>query len=102
MKADDKSNYWTKIILDWERSELSQPAFCKERDISYAKFCYWRYELKKKKKQQSGHFKPVKVILPSPTIQKSALSIELASGVALKLEDESQVELVAKLLKALQ
>ena len=102
MKAEDKSSYWTAVILDWERSDLSQPAFCKERDISYAKFCYWRYELKKKKKQQAGHFRPVKVSAPSPITQNPVLSIELASGVALKLEDESQVGLAAKLLKALQ
>lgn len=102
MKVEDKSKYWTDVISDWERSKLSQPAFCKERDISYARFCYWRYELKKKKKQQAGHFRPVKVNGPSPITQNSVLSIELASDVTLKLENESQVGLAAKLLKAMQ
>ena len=43
----DKQNIWTRHINNWEQSPLSQVAYCKETNLSYSAFGYWRTRLKK-------------------------------------------------------
>lgn len=102
MSLEDKHAYWQRVISEWELSKLSQPVFCKEHDINYTQFCTWRYKFNKAKKSQSGQFIPVKV---SKEVEKStikALSVCLPEGVTLTIDDESQIIMVANLLKALR
>jgi transposase len=37
-----KLQHWTKQIKDWERSGLSQGAYCAREEIKYTTFDYWR------------------------------------------------------------
>ncbi len=37
-----KLQHWTKQIKDWERSALSQGAYCAREEIKYSTFDYWR------------------------------------------------------------
>ena len=43
------------LIQQWEKSDLSQKAFCKQSDLPYHVFHYWykRYRLKENKKPSS-------------------------------------------------
>jgi len=41
---------WERIIQDWEESDLAQPEFCRQRQISYNSFSYQRNKHNKKNK----------------------------------------------------
>lgn len=103
MTLEDKQAYWQRMISEWELSKLSQPVFCKEHDINYTQFCTWRYKFNKIKNPQSGEFIPVKVSkeIAKPTTIK-ALNVCLPEGITLSIDDESQISMAAKLLKALR
>ena len=36
---------WHALIQQWQQSELSAMAFCKQNDLGYASFCQWRKRL---------------------------------------------------------
>jgi len=40
-----RAKYWRRVVTAWERSGLSQAAFCRRRGVSYAAFGYWRRRL---------------------------------------------------------
>ncbi len=50
----DKLAYWAQHFLEWEQSFDSQSDFCKNRNLSHAKFCYWRYYVKRAMRQQKS------------------------------------------------
>lgn len=41
---------WTRLVSDWESTELSQPEFARERGISVHALRYWRYRLRSEAK----------------------------------------------------
>lgn len=102
MKAADKVSYWRKMISDWEQSDLSQPDFCKKHDISYVQFGYWRTKFNKRQRVEPNKFIPIKVNTEIVTSGKSILTLNIAPHVSLTVNHEAQIDLAAKLLKALQ
>jgi len=45
--ADQERTRWTKLVADFEVSELSQREFASERGISLSNLRYWIYRLRK-------------------------------------------------------
>ena len=43
--SNAKLQHWTKQIKDWERSGLTQGAYCSREEIKYNTFDYWRKQL---------------------------------------------------------
>lgn len=41
--ADDKRQFWTNLVADFETSELSQRAFAEQKGISISNLRYWMY-----------------------------------------------------------
>ena len=84
---------WNAILNDFRRSGLTQPEFCRRRDISLASFRYQFYKPRSSKPSPSdnrttagarNHFLPV-TILPDPTpstasVSQPSLELVLASG----------------------
>ncbi len=42
-----KQQLWLERVSAWEKSGLSQAAFCKKHELTYGTFIYWRSHLKK-------------------------------------------------------
>ena len=83
---------WNAILNDFRRSGLTQPEFCRRRDISLSSFRYQFYKPRSSKPSTSdnsssagaqNHFLPV-TILPDPTPSTIAsqpqLELVLSSG----------------------
>jgi len=78
---------WAQLSSEWERSGLSQKAFCEKRGVSYTAFCYHRSALRKRERlaaqrsvrnEGGGQFIPVMVEVEEPSPQPS-LSADTAS-----------------------
>lgn len=41
----DRGKYWRDVVRAWQRSGLSQAAFCRERDIKPVSFGWWKRKL---------------------------------------------------------
>ena len=44
-KLTERGAYWQKRVQEWEASELTQAAFCKEHNLSFDSFKKWRQRL---------------------------------------------------------
>ena len=82
-----KSN-WARLSTEWERSGLSQKAFCEKHGVSYTNFCYHRSALRKRERvaarrsvraEGAGQFIPVTVEVEESSPQPS-LSTDKASA----------------------
>ena len=85
-----------QLLAAFERSGLSAAAFARQHRLHYTTFCNWR--------QRQGQAKPapdfVQVELPPPSAP-AELVLELGTGVRVRITEEGQLELAARLLKAL-
>ena len=43
---DDTKDRWSRLVSDWESTDLSQPEFARERGISVHALRYWLYRLR--------------------------------------------------------
>lgn len=58
----EKRAQWQAVIDDYEKSGLSQPAFCEKHQLSSSNFYYYRKILRGEASQpSSGRLMPVKV-----------------------------------------
>jgi len=109
-ESTDKLACWTQHFLEWEQSGETQTDFCKNNNLSHAKFCYWRYYVKramrqkKSKKTENKQFVPVKIKANQPASHedKPIMTIRLPNGVAISIPpriEPSQHELIMQLLR---
>ncbi|WP_435808097.1 IS66 family insertion sequence element accessory protein TnpA, partial [Zhongshania aliphaticivorans] len=45
MSTINKSQFWQDHITAWQGSGLSQAAYCKQHEIKFHNFAYWRNRL---------------------------------------------------------
>jgi hypothetical protein len=96
------SQQWRQHIENWRNSGLSQQAFCRNRNLSYHKFHYWRkklaHALDNKPQPRSSALVPVTYQSPSPDI---GLSVHLPNGISLRGIASDNLALVERLLVSL-
>ena len=85
-----------KLLAAFDRSGLSAAAFARQHGLTYTTFCGWRH--RRAKTKPSPQF--VQVELPAATAP-AELVVELNAHARLRLTGANQLELAARLIKAL-
>ena len=111
--------HWRAVSRDWEKSGLSQAAFCRRRGHSLAAFHHWRGELRRRdqlrrsashrKRRAQAHasgpgvpgFAEVRVI---PTVGSPPWPVEVAlpDGKAIRVARDVDPETLRKVLRCLE
>ena len=52
MKREEKYRYWEEVMKDYEISGLSQPQYCKAKELEFRKFKYYRYQISLRSKEK--------------------------------------------------
>ena len=101
MSIDD----WKRIIKRWENSGISQKEFCKQHNIAYSSFKYWRNKITNI--LEVSAFKEIEVVKKKSDIcanVKSPININLPGNVIVSipynLEDQTLL-ILGKLLKGI-
>lgn len=81
---------WPEIIARWQRSALSGAAFCKQQNVRYANFNYWRKKLAPTPSPKSAPGQPEFIDLaalaaPSITTQGLLITLDLGHGMSLSI-----------------
>jgi len=81
--------YWVGMVREWEGSGESGAAFCRERDLVYSQFMYWRRRLSEPEEEKAD-------AAPSETPDFVALSFadEGAAGCGVRVRLGTGVELL--------
>ena len=119
-----RSEYWRGQHEAWQRSGLTQAAFCEEHALSLAAFRWWRWKLKREgsehktpaapsEKSLRMRLVPVRVVDPetsspprlscSASIQApSSFDVLLGSGTCLRVPQDFDAEALSRLLRTLE
>ena len=93
----DREAHWRAVVSDWEKSDLTQKEFCRQKGHSIWTFLNWRTKLKKADRPQRKPaipktpkhpgFAEVRVI---PTVGRSSWPVEigLPDGTAVRLSKD--------------
>lgn len=98
--------FWVTTVDEFERSELTQESFARQRRIPVAALRTWIYKLRRERKT-SVSLVPVRVVASTaPTARGPAavggeLEIELKTGVRLRLSTAVDLDYVAALAQRL-
>ena len=67
-ELDQKRQYWNTHITDWQTSRLSQTEYCRQHELRFHQFVYWR-----------RRFAP-QTAMPISLVQVPAAAVARASG----------------------
>tara|TARA_B100000941_G_C28350118_1_gene471386 strand:- start:364 stop:714 length:351 start_codon:yes stop_codon:yes gene_type:complete len=95
---------WRELCAEWERGELPQKQFCKDRGIDYARFTWWRSKILteqgKSRRNKSSSIKPVELgCMPSRPAE--SLQLYLPTGVRVLVPSTCSKEQLSMALDAL-
>jgi hypothetical protein len=97
---ESRTVLWGRHIQDWQKTEQSQSAYCRDLDLNYHRFTYWRRKFANQSSpaqhsvQRSG-FIPVK---PCSSVDAQGLTATLPNGVLLQGITISNLQVVKQLL----
>ena len=118
---EDGRGRWTKLVADFESSDLTQREFATERGISLSNLRYWIYRLRKESRplvaeeprrsdqapervdaEEGSRLVPVRVVASAPKARHGeVIELALPSGVVLRFPvgtDPEYLRLVAAAL----
>jgi hypothetical protein len=100
---EQKREYWSTHIKQWQESNLSQQAYCVQAGIKYGTFVHWRGILQGKTRKQRKSFVPVKLISLEEKIKplNSAIQIKLPNGRVVTIPMTLDIKDIAILIKCL-
>jgi hypothetical protein len=95
--------HWRRHIEDWRSSGLTQQAFCRDRDLSYHQFHYWRRKITQQPTQLPTRQPPTLVpVTYQPDSLSRGLSLQLPNGITLRGIAPENLTVVERLLEALR
>lgn len=77
MTNEQKRTYWQSHFDGWRQSGLSQPEYCKQHDLKFATFGYWRTRLSKPKNTQK--------LIPVDLTPTAQARLSLPNGIRLEV-----------------
>jgi len=101
MNSQDYTQYWQQHIDQCQALAMSGSAYCKQHQLSYHKFVYWRRKLRDADSepaaaQASGFIKVVPAQRCSTT-----LTLILPGGISVSGFDANNIELLGAVLRQL-
>jgi len=85
-----KLEHWQQHIIDWDKSGLTQAAYCAQKNIKQNTFYYWRLKL-------SPRVHKPKKLIPVTVNSATPARILLGSQVAIELPVEDIADLLLTL-----
>jgi len=91
----ENQKLWNNRISAWEHSGISQRNYCKQENINYPAFQYWRKRIRVK----SGQFVELKV---DSVIDNEPITINLPNGICLEVNDATNLKTIKDLVRELK
>lgn len=100
---DTQSPDWPKLLAAWKRSALSGAEFCKQHNLTYHQFVYWKRKLSKPLSSSASPKQNafIKVNSQPVTAAVKGLTITLPGGILIEGVNESNVSVLRGILEQL-
>ncbi|MFC1806569.1 hypothetical protein ACFL09_06285 [Planctomycetota bacterium] len=118
--AEQREAHWRTVLAEWEKSGLTQAAFCREHELSAKTFTWWKRELTRRdavrasRRRLKGNsdasrsgkagFLPVRVAGAgeAPRDGHAGLEVVLVNGRRVRVGSDVDAELLAKVVTVLE
>ncbi len=102
MTSQERQQFWQQYIGAWQATDLSGTAFCKQHDLSYPQFNYWRkkFQVAEGAEKPAG-FAKVTQVTASHSRLYDELGIHLPSGISFSGVNAGNLDVVLALLRQL-
>ena len=102
MTSQERQQFWQQHIDAWQASDVSGAAFCKQHDLNYAQFNYWRKKLQVNEavKKPAG-FAQVTQLATSHCRLYDELGVHLPGGISFSGVNAGNLDVVLALLRQL-
>ena len=102
MTSQERQQFWQQYIGAWQASDSSGAAFCKQHDLNYAQFNYWRKKLQVNEAvEKPAGFAQVTQLAASHNRLHGELGVHLPSGISCSGVNAGNLDLVLALLRQL-
>ena len=98
MTSEQKQEHWAAHIEGWQRSDLTQPEYCEQQNISYVQFGYWRTRLARRAKPECKLI-PTNLIKSSPS---ATVSLYLPAGIRLDVPSHTLADILPVIYRTVQ
>ena len=98
---EERANHWRTIHAKQAESGLSAAAFCRENNISYHQFCWWKGRFKKEESratQETGFLQLVPCSKKAP--QHSGIHIRLGDDFIIEIERGFDIHTLQDVIEA--
>ena len=100
MNFQERRQVWQQHITASEASSLSGAAFCKQHDLNYGQFNYWRKKFQQTESTEtSAGFAQVVPLSVEPRHSSEELSVHLPSGIHFSGVNAGNLNVVLALLR---
>ena len=96
MTTEQKHDFWQRHIDGWHQSKQSKKEYCKQQNLSFASFGYWRTRLNRKTETRS---KFISVSVPSVS---ASVNVFLPIGLRLELPAYALAGLLPVIVRSVQ
>ena len=90
MTSSEKRAFWQKHFKDWQQSNLPQREYCKQHNLSFASFGYWRTRSKRMKFSVEHN----KNLIPVSITRPVSATVTFPSGARIDLPMEALPEVI--------
>jgi hypothetical protein len=94
----EREKHWHAVLTQWQQSEQTISAFCKQRHLRKPTFCYWQRKLGfgRRTTRQS----PMATFVPMTLVAEPRVEVVLPTGMTLKLPLAAGEEQITRWLAA--
>jgi hypothetical protein len=100
-EREEKQRFWKQHIEDWKSSNQTQAGYCRQYELSYDQFIYWKRKFRRDSKSSFIELKlppvtPPKMIPPTSSLKVSVSRFQIA------VEQGFDPEVLGRLVYALE
>lgn len=102
MNSQERQQFWQQHVDAWQASDLSSAAFCKQHDLNYAQFNYWRKKFQPAQvtAKPAGFAQVTQLSVVSSRLN-DGLGVHLPSGISFSGIHAGNLDVVLALLRQL-
>lgn len=101
MTSTERQQYWQQQVAEWQASQLSGAAFCKQQAVSYHAFVYWRKRITQAELPLKSTGTGFAKVTPVSDRRSGELVLSLPGGVSIMGLHAGNVELLGAILRQL-
>lgn len=101
MSTTENQEYWQQQVTAWQASEQSGAAFCREHELVYHRFCYWRQKLLSMPRTETNSPSGFSRVISVPSAATGELRISLPGGIAISGLHAGNITLLGAILRQL-